>query len=494
MKGYVATKRTSSLSSTTTDSADPDDISNAYNECVKEIRNEGKLLGSLALHQEAMKRLAQRQSDKAVEARERNQLQQEMEQVTERQKRPSLDMVTQFFGLDDELNSKETATAVQDFYPLTQSVKVRTNFDRSLSGRSINTASSYSRKSSANTSSAKLSKRGSFDALRSLGSRNGSFVSGASFASRGSLDALRSMLGCSFVEEDKNHSQEPIMLGRRTSALVTSDNEEGPMGEAAQMMKDLELSDSEDDNSVGSDGSVDNGKEQEGNDQVIRRSSASRRSSLRRSLKRPSFKRRGSITMGVKKFISRRASNVSSSSCESSQKSGNSGSSASHSPRFRAPKQQQEEEETDSNSTSEDGGEEKKSERPMLRHGVSSRRNIRRRRSSLVSVDEGAALNNDNLGASLTLGVSGLDMSIGDSLDGSFSSVKDGSLICGWGRQGSMASSTVGEEKDGLICAWASRRDSGLTDSVSSMPEEGHNVGNDGGEKGIIPGEINCDF
>ena len=479
---------------------DPDESRKEYNECVMEVKHEKGVLGSLALHQEAMKRLSQRKSDtkkKEVLAKKPDKL----------KKQSSFDAVARLFNgiLDDDDSVDNKSTSLE-------SMLFADEIDAPPPSRQTG-ARGHTNRSSKN--------RVSLNSLSAL--------------FRDSV-SMRSLISSTDANRDN-----PI-LRRQSSIISKLDFDDAG---SSTMMQDLELSDSDDD-SIQEDRPTRRGISRNGSIRAsFRRGSGALRGSITRrgSVKnlnfnlsksrrrssgfsadsdvtpsecftssdaplnsgvsgarpryiepntalRGSFTRRGSeknLNFNLRKHSRRRSSGFSASSDGSTDASLKTGVSGAQ-PRCIEPKTSlrgsftRRGRRSSGFSASSDGSTDASlnadvsgasdsddvasgvkitgMDRPGLTR-IASRRGARRSsllRSSLISVDEDFALNAENLEEI----DHALDASIaGSSLDNSFN---DGSLICGWGRTSLTSLGSFGEDinkgdkktEDGakLICHW----------------------------------------
>jgi len=248
-----------------------------------------------------------------------------------------------------------------------------------------------------------------------------------------------------------------VMAGRRTSTY----NEEDAVHTTAYAMRDIELSDSDDDTSNNT-------------SKNSRRSSLSRRlSSLRGTMiRRQSASRRRSSTNSSISTLQRHSSDLSKedSTIEKSleSKSVESKTDDNEKPQHKP--------QPNSDNAKESGEKEEEEEEIMDFVEEFLAKGGRVRRTSLFSVEE-----NKTCGESVSKSITSLG-------DGSSSHVAaDGSLICGWGRGSLNESELIGADGEDLICNWDSRQsflsnssapsNSDVTPERKQLPRE-INVGN----------------
>mmetsp|Transcript_14617 Transcript_14617/g.29965 ORF Transcript_14617/g.29965 Transcript_14617/m.29965 type:complete len:368 (-) Transcript_14617:2304-3407(-) len=249
------------------------------------------------------------------------------------------------------------------------------------------------------------------------------------------------------VESQENNV---VMAGRRTSTY----NEEDAVHATAYAMRDIELSDSDDDTSNNT-------------SKNSRRSSLSRRlSSLRGTMiRRQSASRRRSSTNSSISTLQRHSSDLSKedSTIEKSLES-------------KSVESKTDDDEKPQHKPQESGekGEEEEEIMDFVEEFLAKGGRVRR--TSLFSVEE-----NKTCGESVSKSITSLG-------DGSSSHVAaDGSLICGWGRGSLNESELIGADGEDLICNWDSRQsflsnssapsNSDVTPERKQLPRE-INVGN----------------
>jgi len=349
---------------------DDDEVTTDYNQCVAEIKEENPYIGQLALHQEAMKRVAQRRAAKHG---------------------------------NNQNNAKE------DFTPQ------RISFNRSAPKKNDNNGNSLNRHSLSRSVIEFLSSStSSYNTVKISNKTN--------------------------VEE--SHGKNTVMPGRRTSTY----NEEDA-GHITTAMRDIELSDSE----------------EEENDTSVDESNSSRRSSVGRRLS--SFKRIPSLNGTMRKRHSAHKRQSSSSSSISTLQRYSSDlskdSTAEKSEESRNGDDEKSRHKPPENNNTDDSDDEKQEKQVMdfvekfmaKSESVNPTRSekptarVRGRRSSLCSVEENKAL--------VTSGES-VSRSITSLGEGSVVATADGSLICSWGRRSLTDSEVMGDGGD-LICNWDSR-------------------------------------
>lgn len=360
-----------------------------YQQCVDEIKKEHKILGSIELHQEAMRRLKLRQQSNNNDKDSNNII---------KQRRPTLEEVYRPKGL-----SKSTPHLMSQF-------------------------------------------------ARSLGNIGDAIRRHSSMPTNDGNNNI----------DNSNHQQQQVMAGRRESAALPVGFD--PNIISANVMQDLELSDSDSDD--------------DNNDDELQLSKSNKRSSI---LRRSSSKLRGSISrMGS----FRRTSSVS---------FGTSGGESSSSDGIINEMINEEEGPIIDNMPSDFPGVDiaKYTPKSTNKKDVSHRKQrIRRRRSSLFSVDEKRASITE--GPPTTTCNSSSNNSIGNSITGSLQGSFSGgdikkddhdgsSLICSFGRMDSSFNSSDGSG-DKLICDWH-RRSSMLSDSEVSIDVNGITISDSAEEK-----------
>jgi len=368
-----------------------------YQQCVDEIKKEHKILGSIELHQEAMRRLKLRQQSNNNDMSSNNII---------KQRRPTLEEVYRPKGL-----SKSTPHLMSQF-------------------------------------------------ARSLGNIGDAIRRHSSMPANDSNNNI-----------DNQEQQQQVMAGRRESAALPVGFDPGII--SANVMQDLELSDSDSDD--------------DNNDDELQLSKSNKRSSI---LRRSSSKLRGSISrMGS----FRRMSSVS---------FGTNGGESSSSDGI-----------IDEKMNEEEGGKEEYEDEKSIINNIPSdfpgvdmtkytpkstnkkdvshrEQRIGRRRSSLFSVDEKRASTTE--GPPTTTCNSSSNNSIGNSITGSLQGSFSGgdikkddhdgsSLICSFGRTDSSFNSSDGSG-DKLICDWH-RRSSMLSDSEVSIDVNGITISDSAEEK-----------
>ena len=384
-----------------------------YQQCVDEIKKEHKILGSIELHQEAMRRLKLRQQSNNNNDSNNDII---------KQRRPTLEEVYRPKGL-----SKSTPH------------NFMSQFARSLG----NIGDAIRRHSSMPTND---------------GNNN---------------------------IDNSNHQQQQVMAGRRESAELPVGFD--PNIISANVMQDLELSDSDSDDNDGELQSISKsklGKEEDGTGVSSKRSSILRRrsSKLRGSISRMgSFRRTSSVSFGTSGGESSSSDGIIDEKINEEEFPEN------------------DKEPIINNMPSDFPGVDmtkftpKSTNKKDVLHRKHPQQRIGRRRSSLFSVDEKRAsitegpptttCNNINSSSNNSIG-----NSITGSLQGSFSGgdIKnddhDGSsLICSFGRMDSSFNSSDGSD-DKLICDWH-RRSSMLSDSEVSIDVNGITISDSVEEK-----------
>ena len=260
------------------------------------------------------------------------------------------------------------------------------------------------------------------------------------------------------VESQENNV---VMAGRRTSTY----NEEDAVHATAYAMRDIELSDSDDDTSNNT-------------SKNSRRSSLSRRlSSLRGTMmRRQSASRRRSSTNSSISTLQRHSSDLSKED-STIEKSLESKSVDSKTDDDEKPQHKPQPNSDNAKESGENMDKSEKEEEEIMDFVEEFlAKGGRVRRTSLFSVEE-----NKTCGESVSKSITSLG-------DGSSSHVAaDGSLICGWGRGSLNESELIGADGEDLICNWDSRQsflsnssapsNSDVTPERKQLPRE-INVGN----------------
>lgn len=347
---------------------DDDEVTNDYNECVAEIKDENPYIGQLALHQEAMKRVAQRRAAQHDNNRTQG-----------------------------------------DFAPQKIAFNMRAR-----------------RNNKNNRSTPRQSMSRSFIDY---------FLSSSTNTVKASNKAT-----------DGNNNNNTVMAGRRTS----TSNDEDVLHVAAYAMRDMELSDSE----------------EEGDGMSSRRSSRSslgRRLSSIKMRKRHSAKKRRSSSNSSISTLQRNSSDLSKGDISKDDISKDDISKDSTMGKSEESRTDDNEKPQHKNNKTVDSDNKKEEEEIMefvdrfLAKGGSvnpertekRESRVKERCSSLCSVEENKVL--------VTSGES-VSKSITSLGDGSSAIVAtDGSLICSWGRKSLNDSELMGDGGD-LICSWDSRQ------------------------------------
>ena len=433
---------------------DIDDSRREYYECVLEIKKEHGLLGSLALHQEAMKRLGQRQCTKKKD---------DTRQPT-RKKEGSFDAVTKLFR--GELDNAQDYDDDDDEYSVG---------DKSHKSTGLESISNFLFGDECN-SPAQVSPL----SLKSSNSRPRVGLDSLAHMFRDSV-SVRSLISSTSTRA----SGEGII--RRRCSVTTRPEFEESFNSRNLIPHDLELSDS-DNESVVSDKKM---------EAVFDRKRGSFRDTLRSNS--GSVQRRASLKknaeMAMKEYGRCRSSDSTRNNEEFNTHEKRRSSSSSNTfnsldlpfhsdgysqrPLFKEAEIAKDmvDKETFLSSIQGRGSEDTSSSDEMISDAdlrALQRAAARRggRRSSLASVDEDKVIKSkNNMDGSIQL----LDESFAGSLDASYN---DGSLICGWGRSSmnnSIESFAEGEvtnnNEDNLICNWGTQGSSCQHDDDIHAPK-----------------------